>query len=247
MVKRDPATYRSRVRHACAILLGLIAAADPVSALVCPPAPLDTCRVAASTRLILRHDPTDPSRSLVKWRWTSGQASLRAAFGEPTTTTASAWCLYDEGGLIAQVDVGAGGQCDGDPCWSASGTGFRFAARGVTGGVRKVLLRADSGDRAKAMLRGAGAALPDVALPLAGTVVAQWLNDANRVCLEGRFASSTIERNDGERFSAAAGVVLPPAPLPRPSAACGAPVVAYATGSNNRALDHDGLTRSFGV
>lgn len=236
-----------RVRHAVASLLVLLAVSAPAGALVCPPAPLDSCRVATSTRLTLRRDAANPARDLLKWRWTRGQASLRAAFGDPTTTTASALCLYDAGGLVAQVDVAAAGQCDGAPCWRASGSGFRFSAPGAAGGVSKVLLRANSGDRAKAMLQGIGAALPDIALPLAGTVVAQWRNDANGVCLEARFAPPDIARNDGEQFSAAAAAVLPPDPLPRPSAACGAPINGYTAGSNDRTLTHDGLARTFGV
>ena len=235
------------MRRLLGCLLVSLATTSPLAAQLCPPAPLDTCRIAASTKLAVRRDAADPSRDQVKWRWTRGQASLLPTFGDPTTTSASALCLYAAGGLVAELDVGAGGQCGGTPCWRASGSGFRFSDRAAAGGVSKVLLKANAGDRAKAMLNGLGAALPDIPLPLAGPVVAQWRTSAGGACLEARFAPQTFTRNDAEQFSASATAVLPPDPVPRPSAGCGAPISGYTAGGNDGTLLHDGLTRTYGV
>lgn len=228
-------------------IVACLAVATPLAAQLCPSAPLETCRVAASSKLLLRRDAGDPSRDQVKWRWTRGQASLLPTFGDPTASTASALCVYDARGLVAEIGVAAGGLCDGAACWRASGSAFRYANRAASAGVATVLLKSSTGDRAKAMLNGAGAALPDIALPLSGTAIAQWRTSANGACLESRFPPVTVARNDGEQFSATATVAVPPPTTARPSAGCGAPISGYATGGNARTLVHDGLTRTYGV
>lgn len=228
-------------------MLLFLAGVGPLGAQPCPPSPRDDCRTAASAKLSLRRDAGDPSRDQVKWRWTRGQASLLPAFGDPTATTAAALCVYDARGLVASIDVAAGGLCAGAPCWRASPSAFRFSDRAAATGVNKVLLRASAGDRAKAMLNGAGAALPDVALPLSGTVVGQWHTSTSGPCLETRFAPAAVSRNDSEQFSAAASAAAPPQARARPSAGCGAPIGGYVTGDNPRTLIHDGIARTYGV
>ena len=228
-------------------LLVLVLLGTPAAALTCPAAPRDDCRVAAASRLELRRDAADPSRNQLKWRGTRGRATLRPGFGDPVAGSDTALCLYDASGLVAQIDIAGGGTCAGAPCWRASSSGFRFADATAASGVEKLLLRANAGDRAKALLLGRGAALPVPPLPLQAPVVAQLANDATGVCLTTRFAAAELAANDGGRLSGVSGVILPAPTTPRPSAACGAAVTGYAGGANARSLAHGGRTRTFGV
>ena len=235
--------WRAKPLAAClaAAWLGIVSA-GAATALTCPPAARDDCRRAATNQLELRRDAADPGGARLKWRWTRGQATLSAAFGDPTVATTSGLCVYDAGGLVQSVVVAGGAN------WSARTSGFRFVDGGAPQGVSRALLGSNSGDRAKAMLNGSGAALPDVALPLTPPVVAQLINDSTGVCLETRFDAGAVSSNAPDRFRAKQVTTTPTSPLPpRPSSACGAPISAYAHGANSGTVVHDGRTRSFGV
>ena len=138
----------------------------------CPPVPTSDCQAAPRSYLKL-WEPADPSGRQLKWKWLGGNADLDD-FGDPLATTGYALCLYDDGTLVAQYGVGAGGGCDGAWCWTESSSGFRYKQRGGNAdGIQLVRLKASSGT-GKLAVTGKGANLaPLLPLVQSSSVVVQ--------------------------------------------------------------------------
>lgn len=111
------------------------------------------------SKLKLRDSDQDTSDQLL-WRWTKGNAAL-SQFGDPTTTTQYALCLYDSaGGTPALVQVAtapAGTLCTGISCWKPLSRGFRYKnLLAANGEVQSVLLKEGQSDRAKLLVKARG-------------------------------------------------------------------------------------------
>jgi len=123
-------------------------ACDGAGACVHGFAPEATCSPPASSRgaqVLLRNKSPDAGDALV-WQWTKGARTLKAAFGNPTTTTDYALCLYDERGgtpsLALMARAPAGGTCGRKPCWKTTRKGFTYTNRqGTPDGLRTVVLQ----------------------------------------------------------------------------------------------------------
>jgi hypothetical protein len=105
----------------------------------------------------------DPTKRTLIWKWLSGTIAGQSAFGDPTTATSYALCVYDDGALVEDYLIAPGGTCDGDPCWEAIGDkGYQYTNdAGNTDGITEVLLLSGSGN-AKILARGRGG---NVAVP----------------------------------------------------------------------------------
>jgi hypothetical protein len=147
----------------------------------------------------------EPAADLIVWKWTKGAATATSALGSPATTTDYHLCLFDESGggstLAVQVDVPAGGLCDGTPCWQATGTGFKYRnATHTPHGVTKLVLKGGDSGRAKVTTKGKGGFLPPLpSLPLALPARLQ-LQGEDAACFEAVFDGLGVIRNDGELF-----------------------------------------------
>lgn len=110
----------------------------------CPPTPA-ACTASAKSKLKISNPSGDPKKRKFSWQW-GGTAAL-ADFDDPLTTTDYALCIYDDGALVASYVVGAGGTCDGKPCWAATGTtGFKYKAKSTNSqGFFKVILKGGAG------------------------------------------------------------------------------------------------------
>ncbi|HYD50418.1 MAG TPA: trypsin-like serine protease [Terriglobales bacterium] len=139
-----------------------------------------------------------PSRERLQWKWTKGSAT--ADFGDPTSDTAYALCIYDQIGgsdsLVMSHSLAPGFG------WTANRKGFRYSDRlTAQDGIRSAKLKFGAAGRAGVMINGKGIGLQVPQLPLQqdSQVVVQLVNSENR-CWEGRY--STKLRNDADGFKA---------------------------------------------
>jgi hypothetical protein len=100
-----------------------------------------------------------------------------------------------------QVDVPAGGVCDGNPCWRAVGATFKYRnAVRAPNGISKLVAKGGGTGRAKVTTKGKGTLLPPLpVLPLSLPTRVQ-LHAEGAGCFEAVFASGGTVRNDAESF-----------------------------------------------
>lgn len=136
----------------------------------CPPVPT-ACReptAPRSARILLRDDAMNSANDRLLWRWRRGAETLVDAFGDPTTTTAYALCVYDGGGLALDAAVPAGGTCNGRPCWARTSAGFVYRDRtGARDGIQRLVLRAGAAGKARILAKGRG---PGLGMPALGAL-----------------------------------------------------------------------------
>lgn len=145
----------------------------------CAPTPAAGCRTAGTSTLTIRASAVASKRRL-DWSWKKGATSL-SELGDPTSTTEVALCVYDANGLALATGVRPGAT------WQAVGTkGFRLRdASGGPGGLVKATLK--PGTSATLLVKGKGALLPALALPLTVPVTAQ-LATSDGACWQGTYA-----------------------------------------------------------
>ena len=162
-----------------------------------------TCSAPTATgkaSLLVKADP-DPAKRALSFSWTKGAATTAGDFGDPTSGTAYALCLYDESAgagtatLRLEASAPAGGSCASKPCWKSTATGFAYADKDLTpGGVKTLKLTAGSTGRAKVTLSGKGALLAPQAPPYAPKLTAQ-VRGSNGSCFGAVF--SGLAKNGG--------------------------------------------------
>lgn len=168
--------------------------ATPTASL-CDAAPREGCRGAGAGLLLLK---TSGSGKLM-WKWTRGDATAAADFGDPRGATGFALCLYAQDSVLAALPI------DPDPlAWRLSSHGYSYrAAAGSTAAIRQAVLRAGETTRARILLRGGAPALMPGSLPLPGPLlVAQLVNRDTGTCWESRFAPADLTRNRTDGFKA---------------------------------------------
>jgi hypothetical protein len=132
------------------------------------------------------------------WKWLKGAETTLGDLGLPTVTTNYTLCLY-AGTSSAAVALPAGSN------WQAAETkGFKYKnPAGTPDGAQKALLKSGDSGKAKALVKGKGADLPDDLVPmLTLPVTVQLVNDTSNVCFEAVY--STAIKNDSKQFKAKA-------------------------------------------
>ena len=185
----------------------------PTPTTLCAATPRTGCRNAPNTDLRLKVAAGGDS---LDWRWISGNAPLRE-FGDPTSTTTYALCIYDAVNhvphlaFVAQVEPG--GFCHRSPCWSTVGSppiGYRFVdSDGLQYGIEKLLLRDRSAARDSIIAQGGGDQL-ELPLPVGvdqffaqqDNVVVQLVNDVAG-CWESLFRPGDVMSNTSVLYEAA--------------------------------------------
>jgi hypothetical protein len=173
----------------------------------CAAQPLPDCRRALraeSGKLSVR-DRAPDLKDGINWRWSRGPRTPKADFGDPLTTTAYRFCVYDGTATrVLALEAPAGGICDAKrnkACWRARKRGFSFRQTNpARNGLRSLELREglkDSAARLSAIGRGPLLALPNpqtLVLPL----VVQ-LQASNGLCFESSY-SAPVNRQTAKRF-----------------------------------------------
>jgi cysteine-rich repeat protein len=165
---------------------------------LCATEPRDGCRSAVKSLFLIKR-AADPSKDRLLWKWIKGQSTSSLELGNPTTATDYALCVYDQDGVLLDVEIPSGAGWE-----PLSDKGYRYAdSPGSAGGIQKVLLRGSERDRAKFLVKGKGSNLPDPVLgSLPAPIVVQLVHDDTEACWESRFESPDIRRNDPDRLLA---------------------------------------------
>jgi len=175
----------------------------------CPPAPLVGCRQPASedkAKILIKGD-SDPNRVKLVWKWVAkGEPTVFGDFGDPSSTTHYAWCLYDLAGptLLMRALTPAG------DVWQSKPTAHKYKVKfllpkeqyGGPEGVEKMILKASpvpGKGKAKVQIKGAKATLPTLPLPV--PVLSQ-LQASNGECWQAEFLEPSVQRNDASKFIA---------------------------------------------
>lgn len=171
----------------------------------CDPLPLSSCRqpTVADKALLLIKDKGGVGDKLV-WKWIKGEATTPADLGDPSSATGYTLCIYDTSAgtptLALTAFVPAGGTCDGKPCWSAIGSGFKYKdPRAANAGIKNVLLKSGQVGKAKIVVKGKDAHLDIPTLPLSQDpqIIVQLKNQVG-VCWEARYGPPATKNENGQ-------------------------------------------------
>lgn len=160
---------------------------------------MPTCSSAGKSSLIIKDKPEDTKDSLI-WKWLKGDATTQTDFADPTTMTPYHLCLYaGTAASIADIELPAG-----SPSWKATGTkGFKYKDKTTAvDGIKKVVLKGGDAGKAKVIVQGKGAMIPDLSPPFALPVVARIINGDSGACWASSFASSHVVKNESGLFKA---------------------------------------------
>jgi len=180
---------------AAAMSIARVAAADD-----CGTGPRTGCRSAGRSSIRIVNGPGDRDR--LTWKWRKGGATIAADFGNPLTATTYALCVY--AGTSATVIIDAAVP-PSSMRWTDHPTkGFTYEDdAGTSDGIQKIVLQAGVEGKAKVLVKGKGANLPDPpAGPLALPLTVQLVNNTTSACFEGVYASTDVVANGAEKFKA---------------------------------------------
>jgi hypothetical protein len=161
----------------------------------CPRTPLAGCRQPVQSRKasLKYKNRTPDTRDQLVWRWGKGEATPKAAFGDPLADTDYRFCVYDGGSeLIARAHAPAGELCSaGRACWRESTTGFKYSDPALTpDGVKQLQLRSGVAGKARIVLKGRGDLLDVPALPVLSLPVRAQMQNGDGECWEASYGST---------------------------------------------------------
>lgn len=174
---------------------------------LCGAVPSAGCRDTALLGAQLAITNTSPDKKdQLQFKWSKGDATTLAEFGDPLTSASYVLCVYDASAdpqpLLAAA-APAGGTCkSGKPCWKIAGTGFKYNDGLYTpDGLQSVQLKEGLVDgKSKIQVKGRGANLAAPVLPLTVPITVQLHNTDTAVCWEAVFTTPTS--NDGIKLKA---------------------------------------------
>ena len=168
---------------------------------LCAETPAAGCKTAAKSIFLVK-DKTPDSKDKLIWKWIKGLSTPTADFADPLLTARYALCVYagSTSALIgdALVQPGAG--------WSNISTkGFKYLDKTASQtGIQKIIVKGSVDNKAKALVKGKGAALPDIAPPLGLPVKVQLVNSDSGKCWEGEYDTPDLKKNETGQFKAKA-------------------------------------------
>jgi hypothetical protein len=151
------------------------------------------CRNARKQQLSLKS-----KKNSMEYRWTRGDATTIADYGDPLERTSYALCIID---FIAGVPLVK--DCALAPAgtlgWRKKGNGYKYRMKdGSPGGLTRLKLRRGEQKRGKMTALGEGM---DFELPLAQDPEVRVLVFGNNTCWQARFIGEA-KKNDAKRFKA---------------------------------------------
>lgn len=171
---------------------------------VCAPARLTGCTDSNKSKFVMAAGfPVNRRKFL--WNFAKGPVVPASVFGDPTSTTGYAVCVYGTTAmtdqLIAEISIPAGGMCGRNSCWQSLGSrGFKYrdVDRAIEG-INKLLLRTTP-DGSSIQLKGRGESLELPSFPVAQSpeVAIQVVNTDGQ-CWEAVY-TAPADRNDVQEF-----------------------------------------------
>ena len=163
------------------------------------PAP-QSCRTPDRSRLLVK-DRADEGNDRLTWKWMSSAQTAQTEFGDPTATADYALCIYagTAAALVGEAIVPASASN-----WSVlSTTGYKYRdAAAAEGGITKVLLKRSARNMSEVVVKGTGALLPDLPLPISAPVTVQILNGDNGLCWGASYNDAQLLKNETGRLKA---------------------------------------------
>ena len=158
---------------------------------LCSAAPRVGCRTAGRGLLLVK-DNTDDNKDKLIFKLTNAASTSQTEFQDPTATTVYGLCLYQNGAFTHGITVPPSGTL-----WEPVSTvGFKYKdTTGAAQGVQRVILKGNTDNRAKIIVKGKGLALPDPVPALTLPVVMQLINSDSGLCCEGTFDTPHIKRH----------------------------------------------------
>ena len=170
----------------------------------CQIGPRTGCKVptAAGMSVLQFKDKTPDTADQVIFKWSKGQATQTADFGDPVNTDDYALCMFDAlGQQLFKSTAPAGGTCGTKPCWKTlgiKGFGYKDSLR-TPDGVDRITLKAGLQGKAKMQFKGKGPDIPAFSLPLPLPVQVQ-LQGENGQCWEASFSAAGTSKNEMAQF-----------------------------------------------
>ena len=172
---------------------------------LCGALPAAGCRdtLPLAAQLQIKNDAVNRKDQL-QWKWSKGDATLLAEFGDPLATASYLLCVWDASGNsqpLVTAAAPAGGTCkSGKPCWKAATTSYKYNDGLYTpDGIQGLQLKEGLVDgKAKIQAKARGVNLATPGLPLTPPVTVQLHNTETSVCWEAVFTAPTT--NDGVKF-----------------------------------------------
>jgi hypothetical protein len=119
----------------------------------CSLAPRTECaRSGTLHRPLLARPAQDVRQPAFTWRWTQAQRDTPIDYGDPTTATDYAFCLYDDRArLLLNASLASGSR------WSSYRRGFTYQSdQGRAGGISNARLRSATRSRVAILVKGRG-------------------------------------------------------------------------------------------
>src|SRR5262249_6304536 len=153
----------------------------------CPAAPRTGCRhpIAPGKASFQLQSRTPPSKNKLQWKWSKGEVTPKAAYGDPTVAAGYSLCVYDGGGLVmtAGIPVGAG--------WKPKPTAFAYKSKtGLPDGIVAAQLKEGLvAGKATLQVKGKGALLPMPALQSLASPITVQLSHGTPDCWEAVYSA----------------------------------------------------------
>ncbi|HEY2772803.1 MAG TPA: Ig-like domain-containing protein, partial [Candidatus Binatia bacterium] len=171
----------------------------------CSSGPRSDCRgsVAAGKGQLSLADEDDNSQDSLAWKWSAGEQTTIADFGDPANATSYELCVYDSTNTaIAAVVYAPADDCGSKSCWRAAKTGYSYnhhvdSSDGTTSSAR-LLLRAGDDGKAKITASATAGLLHIGGLPAKEPLVVQ-LRASGGNCWQSTF-SAPAKASDPHTF-----------------------------------------------
>jgi hypothetical protein len=179
-----------------------VAAVDAFTIIVhytlCSATPRVGCRATGKTSFLVI-DKADDTKDKLVWKMSKGSPTTQAELANPTSDTAYALCLYENGAFSTAAFVPPS-----PTLWTAISTqGFKYKDKtGAADGIQIVVLKGSVETKTKLLFKGKGAALPDPAPPLTLPVAVQIVNSDSGLCWEGVYDTPDLKKNVLGQFKA---------------------------------------------
>lgn len=162
---------------------------------LCGPAPAAGCRTSTKSLLIVKDNASDDTKDKIIWKWIKGASTTQSEFGNPTSTSATGFCIYENGALIANAVVPP----DLSKWQTISTKGYKYKdSAGAASSITKVLLKGSSAGKSKVLVKGKGMNLPDPNPALTLPVKVQVVSGDSGICFEAEFTSAS--KNEAGSF-----------------------------------------------
>ncbi len=162
------------------------------------PANAQICRDSQKA-IVLVKDKADNNKDKLIFKYIKGDQTDQTEFANPQTSAPYAICLYAGPGaaLIGGADVPPNATK-----WSPVGTkGYKYKdPAGAEDSITKVLLKGGAQDKTKVLVKGKGAGLPDLTLPITVgnlPLIVQVRNNSSGLCWGGTFNSLIRDGSTG--------------------------------------------------